>query len=133
METTKQKLDKKRLFILQYIKKHLIVSSWDWDADVAYASEFYPELKEFGIELLNSASVDPIRIAAHRAYLGKVKNDRLRITQGLVNDGLVDKNWSGTGFGGRSMFGVSRTKSYQLTGKGKMFLTEALKNLETST
>lgn len=97
----------KRQFLLQYLSVNKHTSSWDWEADVEYAKQFYKDI-EVGDDLLKSFAPSSIKIAVHQQYLGKVKADRLTQLRKLVKEGLVKARWDGLGYGARSTFGISK-------------------------
>ena len=90
-------------------------SSWDWQADYRFAKAIKSEHEIDILEmLLKSNAPFPHQIAVHKKHISKLKNRRLRALRRLEKQKYLKSLWIGTGYGGRSDFGVNRIKTWHL-------------------
>lgn len=112
-------LTKREKFLLVDLKINSSQSSWDWEADNRFNKEFkIIDDDGLGDALVSSDALAHSRMAVHQIHFEKVKRARLRVLNGLVKKKLVRAFWVGTGFGGKTDFGVSRCRGYQSTEAG---------------
>ena len=102
-------------FLLEDLKEHHGQSSWDYPADHRFAVFLGDEeTADILVDIMNSSTVWCFIIAAHEAFAGKIKRKRLTALRQLVYIGKVRAEWMGTGWGGKSDFGVNRCRHYTL-------------------
>ncbi len=102
-------------WVIQDLSKHRCQSSWDWGADLRFARIFAGDFVDDICTLCRANAPTPHLIAFHRAYIyRRVTLPRLRALRNLVRGGKVKATWSGTDYGGRTDFGVTRTRQYRL-------------------
>jgi len=107
----KEGLDK---FLLDDLKAHGGQSSWDWDADLRLAEWLGNAEAVEGIKAAQGTQLFPYAFAIHRKFGNKVKQIRLSGLRQLVQDGLVESWWAGTGEAGGTQLGVNRVRTYHL-------------------
>lgn len=93
--------------------------SWDWTADARFAQEargIPADALEIAERLaMGNFGVAPLAMDAHRlGVYPHVTVRRLRALRELVKARMVKASWSGTGPGGRTDYGVCRTRHYRL-------------------
>jgi len=72
------------------------------------------------VKLLKKLGNSVLSIREHDRYIRPtITARRLRALRKLVEKGLVESYWVGTGWGGRSDTGVGRLRGYMLTPKGR--------------
>ena len=93
-------------------------SSWDWPADLRFAKAIRANDEiEILESLLGSKAVFAIQIEAHKIFITKLKNRRLRALRKLEKQGILFSCWQGTGERGFTEFGTRRVKSWFLMQK----------------
>ncbi len=105
--------------VLDILRTHTqgITSSWDWEMDLKFAEKIGDEE---AVKLLKELGGSVLAIREHDRYIRPTTTDRrLRALRKLVEKGLVESYWVGTGWGGRNDTGVNRLRGYMLTPKGR--------------
>lgn len=103
-------------FMREYMAKHKVATSWDFEADLAFAKEFSDKETVELIESVIECNSDWSRcIAVWQVYWKKqVTDKRLKALKELVSSGFVDAGWSGLGAGAMSIFGRSRVRAFYI-------------------
>lgn len=100
-------------FLINDFKEHPVQSSWDFEADLRFAKEIGDdEAVNLLRSMLKSRFVPAILGVFYHTIRPRITRKRLRVIRKLVEQGLVVTYWSGTGYGGKADFGVSRTRTY---------------------
>lgn len=102
-----------KAFLLEDLKRHIYLSSWDFEADVRFAEAIKHKDAEIVRLCLEGQSPWPIRKSVLEST--GVTKLRLRALRELVHDGLVVSEWTGTGPGGWTELNVCRCRMYKLT------------------
>src|SRR5215475_2819192 len=101
--------EEQRAFLLA----RLPTTSWDWEADEAFAQFLGREDAASEIRrAIDSASVVAIRIVYFEMYGGEIQRLRLRRLRELQAEGKVASYWLGLGPGAFSEFGARRVRGY---------------------
>ena len=100
-------------FLIQDFKEHPVQSSWDFEADLRFAKAIDDE-EAVGLirSMLKSSFAPAILGVFHHTIRPRITRRRLAATRKLVERGLVTARWSGTGYGGKTEFGVNRARTY---------------------
>ena len=107
-------------FLIEDLKKFYTHQSWDWEADFRFAQKAYNDIdiiNDFE-HLLNSGTIWPRLIQFHKIRFSFIKRKRISLLNELKKENKVESCWSGTGFGGKSYFGVNRVRTWMLKNKG---------------
>ena len=105
--------------VLADLYEHGAQHSWDWTADLQFARAVGLVEEAKLLESMQAPAFWPAAIEAHMAFVKKpVTNRRLRALRRLVSEGVVEAEWRGTGWGGRTDFGVGRVRRYALCRDG---------------
>lgn len=105
-------------FLLSDLKENHAQGSWDWPADERFAEHLGCDSEYLMSETINSVAVAPIRAAVATTWK-KVTQRRLRALRGLVRKGLAESYWMGTGWGGKTDFGITRVRMYDVKDCGR--------------
>ena len=100
-------------FLINDFKEHPVQSSWDFEADLRFAKAIGDkEAVELIKPMLNGGFLPAILAIFRHTIRPRITNRRLRAMRKLVKQGLVKIGWLGTGYGGKTEFGVNRVRSY---------------------
>ena len=100
--------------VLDILRTHNqgITSSWDWEMDLKFAKGIGDDV---AVDFIEGLQGSVLSIRDHDRYIrSRITARRLRALRKLVKRGLVESHWMGTGWGGRSDFGVGRLRGYML-------------------
>ena len=111
--------------VLEYIKSRGPMCSWDWDADSYFARRatgISDDTKEVLDKLLEHHGIAPVEMRWHDVFIRRaVTARRLRAARKLIKQGKLTADWGGTGPGGRTDFGIVRTRVYSLATGNKQY------------
>jgi hypothetical protein len=117
MSDGKQKIDAEKA--LAHLREQLTTNdqrSWDWNADLAFATAVGDDQAVKDLEqLLKSYAPFSRQIAFHEACLGHIKKARLKYLRQLVNLGEAQASWEGLGAGSKNEFGAGRVRVFSKT------------------
>ena len=124
-------LSEKARFMAKYLKETAVgssCSSWDFEADYAFASEFGQfEIAEFIQSCMNSNVCFAHIIGSwHSSWKKSVTSPRLTALRELTRHGYVEASWTGLGEGSKNQWGVTRIRSYRLLHSPEPMKNEAL-------
>lgn len=103
-------------FMATYLAQHSSCSSWDFEADLAFAKHLglEDEIKVIKEAMDSSAPFSFIIAAWEMGWKKTITNKRLNALRALVKAGRATAYWTGLGEGAYNTFGCSRTRTYTL-------------------
>lgn len=89
--------------------------SWDWEADLRFAKAI-GAITEVEVleEIMTSDAVLVLKEMAHAIVITKIKRRRLRALNNLRKMGIVNAGWIRSGERGRTLYGVTRFRTWWL-------------------
>lgn len=108
-----KELSEKEVWLLEDLREHKYVASWDWDSDRRFIYKFYPELKEDIDALLESSALSVIRLGFHKVNFEKINKERRKLLNGLVRNGYIFAEWRGVGYGNGD-YGIKRNRFFSI-------------------